>query len=83
MSKDPVHPLALFATDSLLSQEDRTIQATVRRFVTERIRPHLGEWYESGQLPARELADWIVAEKLPVRFQMQLHKLLWNDEPGR
>jgi glutaryl-CoA dehydrogenase len=56
MSKDPVHPLALFATDSLLSQEDRTIQATVRRFVTERIRPHLGEWYESGQLPARELA---------------------------
>ncbi len=35
------------------------------------------------QLPARELADWIVAEKLPVRFQLQLHKLLWNDEPGR
>ena len=37
----------------------------------------------ASQLPARELADWIVAEKLPVRFQMQLHKLLWNDEPGR
>ena len=35
------------------------------------------------QLPARELADWIVAERVPVRFQMQLHKLLWNDEPGR
>jgi 7-carboxy-7-deazaguanine synthase len=35
------------------------------------------------QLPARELADWIVAERLPVRFQVQLHKLLWNDEPGR
>ena len=35
------------------------------------------------QLPARELADWIVADKLPVRFQVQLHKLLWNDEPGR
>jgi 7-carboxy-7-deazaguanine synthase len=35
------------------------------------------------QLPARSLADWIVAEKPPVRFQMQLHKLLWNDEPGR
>ena len=31
----------------------------------------------------RELADWIVADRLPVRFQMQLHKLLWNDEPGR
>jgi organic radical activating enzyme len=37
----------------------------------------------AAQLPARELADWIVAERLPVRFQMQLHKLLWNDEPGR
>ena len=35
------------------------------------------------QLPARELADWIVAERLPVRFQVQLHKLLWNDEPGK
>lgn len=36
-----------------------------------------------GQITPRELADWVVAEKLPVRFQMQLHKLLWNDEPGR
>ncbi|MFN3234887.1 MAG: 7-carboxy-7-deazaguanine synthase QueE [Gammaproteobacteria bacterium] len=35
------------------------------------------------QLAARELADWIVADRLPVRFQMQLHKALWNDEPGR
>ena len=37
----------------------------------------------AGQVGARELADWIVSERLPVRFQMQLHKLLWNDEPGR
>lgn len=36
-----------------------------------------------SELDARELADWIVADCLPVRFQMQLHKLLWNDEPGR
>lgn len=35
------------------------------------------------ELSPRELADWIVADRLPVRFQMQLHKLLWNDEPGR
>lgn len=35
------------------------------------------------QLAPRALADWIVADRLPVRFQMQLHKLLWNDEPGR
>lgn len=32
---------------------------------------------------ARLLADWIVEDRLPVRFQLQLHKLLWNDEKGR
>jgi 7-carboxy-7-deazaguanine synthase len=35
------------------------------------------------QLKASDLADWIVADNLPVRLQMQLHKYLWNDEPGR
>ncbi|MDF1760001.1 MAG: 7-carboxy-7-deazaguanine synthase QueE [Coxiellaceae bacterium] len=35
------------------------------------------------QIKARELADWIVVDQLPVRFQLQLHKILWNDEPGR
>ena len=33
-------------------------------------------------LQPRDLAEWIIADKLPVRFQMQLHKLLWNDVPG-
>ncbi len=36
-----------------------------------------------SQVSARELADWIVADRLPVRFQMQLHKILWDDAPGR
>lgn len=36
-----------------------------------------------GALPARELAEWILADRLPVRFQLQLHKLLWGEEPGR
>ena len=36
-----------------------------------------------SQVDSTELADWIVADRLPVRFQMQLHKVLWNDEPGR
>ncbi|MEQ8660454.1 MAG: 7-carboxy-7-deazaguanine synthase QueE [Gammaproteobacteria bacterium] len=36
-----------------------------------------------GQLEPRALADWIVADRLPVRFQLQLHKLLWGDAPGR
>ena len=35
-----------------------------------------------GQLEARQLAEWILADRLPVRLQLQLHKLLWNDEPG-
>lgn len=35
------------------------------------------------QLPARELADWIVSDRLPVRFQTQLHKALWGNVPGR
>lgn len=35
------------------------------------------------QLSPRQLADWIVADNLPVRFQVQLHKILWNDEPSR
>ena len=33
-------------------------------------------------LEARMLADWIIADRLPVRFQIQLHKLLWGDRPG-
>ena len=37
----------------------------------------------SDELESRELADWIVEDRLPVRMQIQLHKLLWNDEAGR
>lgn len=36
-----------------------------------------------GRQSLRELAEWIVEDRLPVRFQIQLHKLLWGDEPGR
>ncbi|MFT5033600.1 MAG: 7-carboxy-7-deazaguanine synthase [Bermanella sp.] len=36
-----------------------------------------------GQVNATDLANWIIEDNLPVRFQLQLHKLLWNDEPGR
>jgi len=34
-------------------------------------------------LPARELADWILEDRLPVRFQIQLHKYLWGNTPGK
>lgn len=36
-----------------------------------------------ADISARELADWIIRDNLPVRLQIQLHKYLWNDEPGR
>lgn len=35
-----------------------------------------------SQLEPRELAEWILADRLQVRFQMQLHKILWGSEPG-
>lgn len=35
------------------------------------------------QLPYRDLADWIIADNLPVRMQLQLHKLIWGEERGR
>jgi 7-carboxy-7-deazaguanine synthase len=36
-----------------------------------------------GKLEPRDLAEWILADRLPVRMQIQLHKLLWGQEPGR
>lgn len=35
------------------------------------------------QLAHAELAQWMLTDQLPYRFQVQLHKWLWNDEPGR
>lgn len=35
-----------------------------------------------AQLPPQQLADWVVADKLPVRFQLQLHKQLWGEQAG-
>lgn len=37
----------------------------------------------SGRLAATELADWILQDHVPVRLQIQLHKLLWGEVPGR
>ncbi len=49
-------PLGLLDIDSLINEEDRAMQQTVRRFVEEKIKPDIAEWYESGTLPAREIA---------------------------
>lgn len=37
----------------------------------------------TAQISNRELADWLLADKLQVRFQIQLHKYIWGDEKGR
>ena len=36
-----------------------------------------------GELQPADIADWILEDKLAVRLQVQLHKYLWNNEPGR
>ena len=36
-----------------------------------------------GRQDPRDLAEWVLADRLPVRLQLQLHKLLWGEEPGR
>ncbi len=36
-----------------------------------------------GELPPVNLAEWILADRLGVRFQLQLHKVLWGDVPGK
>jgi glutaryl-CoA dehydrogenase len=49
-------PLNLFGTDDLINPEDLAIRDTVRRFVDERLRPSIADWFEAGMVPARELA---------------------------
>ncbi|GAA0690382.1 acyl-CoA dehydrogenase family protein [Kitasatospora atroaurantiaca] len=49
-------PADLLAVGDLLTDEERLIRDTVRQFADERIRPHVGDWFERGVFPARELA---------------------------
>ena len=52
----PQTPLGLFGTDALIDEESLAIRDTVRRFVEEKVRPEISEWYETGSIPARDLA---------------------------
>ncbi|MFC5823979.1 acyl-CoA dehydrogenase family protein [Nonomuraea insulae] len=51
-----IAPTALFSLDTLLTEEEREIRSTVRRVCDREIRPHVADWFEAGELPARELA---------------------------
>ncbi|MBD1552848.1 7-carboxy-7-deazaguanine synthase QueE [Pseudomonas typographi] len=58
----------------------------VSKLIEYRLEQRAGEVLFSPShqdVSARDLADWVVADNLPVRMQLQLHKILWNDEPGR
>lgn len=44
-------PLELLDVDDLLSEEERAVQQTVRRFADDRVRPSVGRWWEAGELP--------------------------------
>ena len=56
MPHGPVAPLDLIATDTLLSDEEREIRSTVQRYLEAEVRPHVAEWFETGELPGRDLA---------------------------
>jgi len=60
---------------------DWSRQVVTERGLTERLTVLFSPSFE--QLPARDLADWIVADRAPVRMQLQLHKILWGNERGR
>ena len=60
----------LWAKEVLAVQLQKTKAEVLFSPSFEEIKPH-------------QLADWIVEDKLAVRFQLQLHKILWGDEPGR
>jgi glutaryl-CoA dehydrogenase len=52
-----VSPAELLRLDDLLSDEEREVQAVVRKLVDQRVRPNVREWYEQGHAPIRELAN--------------------------
>ena len=56
MARTPQSPFALLDLDSLLSEEERAIRDVVRDYVEASIKPQVGDWFEEGAIPARELA---------------------------
>ena len=58
MATERVGALELLVIDHLLTDDERDIQATVRRFVAERIRPDVASWYEAGTFPVDLAKDF-------------------------
>jgi glutaryl-CoA dehydrogenase len=53
---EAVSAFDLLALDSLLSEEERAFRDVVRRAVDEYVRPYVGQWFEEGRAPTRQLA---------------------------
>ncbi|HEX6470131.1 MAG TPA: acyl-CoA dehydrogenase family protein [Streptosporangiaceae bacterium] len=56
MAPSPVHPFELFAIDGLLTDEERAIRGTVRDLCDRELRPRVADWFETGSMPARDVA---------------------------
>ena len=78
MAPTPQTPLDLFDTDALIDEEDRAIRDTVRRFVDERIRPHLAELVRGrrrpGPRPRPELGTLGAARHAPRGLRLRRHQ---------
>ena len=55
--KTELDPRDFLALDALLSDEERAIRDTVRQFVTEKVKPYVGEWFEKGELPTELIPE--------------------------
>ncbi len=53
---DPLAPFELFSIDGLLDTEERAIRDSTRAFCDESVRPQIAQWYETADLPSRDLA---------------------------
>ncbi len=53
---DALDRLDLLDLDDDLDVDDRLVRDTVRKYADDRLRPHIRDWFENGELPARELA---------------------------
>ena len=54
---------------------------TVEHSITDKCEVLFSPSFE--ELDAKTLAEWVLEDRIPVRVQVQLHKILWGDEPGR
>ena len=67
----------------ICSREDyQWSKAIVEKYKMDKICPILFSPC-SESLDPRDLAEWILTDQLPIRFQIQIHKILWDNQPGR